>query len=47
MVHIERDSLSYRADLEKFMIGTWIIDKMTVDGEITFEKDSIVYKDNI
>ena len=47
MVHIERDSLSYRADLEKFMIGTWIIDKMTVDGEITFEKDSIIYKDNV
>jgi len=41
MIHLERDSLSYRNDFKHFMSGTWIIDKMTVDDEVIFEKDSI------
>jgi len=41
MIHLERDSLSYGDDFKHFMFGTWIVDKMTVDGEIMFEKDSI------
>ena len=46
MIHLERDSLSYGADFKKFMIGTWIIDKMTVNDEIVFEKDSIYSQEN-
>ena len=41
MIHLERDSLSYGDDFKHFMSGTWIMDKMTVDDEIMFEKDSI------
>ena len=32
MIHLERDSLSYGNDFKQFMLGTWIIDKMMVDG---------------
>ena len=41
MIHLERDSLSYGYDFKHFMSGTWIMDKMTVDDELMFEKDSI------
>ncbi len=41
MIHMERDSLSYGYDFKHFMSGTWIMDKMTVDDEVMFEKDSI------
>ena len=41
MIHLERDSLSYGDDFKHFMSGTWIMDKMMVDDEIMFEKDSI------
>jgi len=47
MVHLERDSLSYSDDFKKFMMGTWILDKMTVDGEIMFEKDSVINPDSL
>ena len=47
MVHLERDSLSYGDDFEQFMLGTWIMEKMTVDGEIMFEKDSILNPDSL
>ena len=47
MIHLERDSLSYRDDLKQFMIGTWIIDKMTVDEEIMFEKDTVINLDSL
>ena len=46
MVHLERDSLSYGRDFKNFMMGTWIMDKMTIDGEIMFEKDSVFNPDN-
>jgi hypothetical protein len=41
MIHLERDSLSYGYDFKHFMVGTWIMDKMTVDDEVMFEKDSV------
>ncbi len=47
MVYMEWDSLSYDNDFKKFMLGTWIIDKMIVDGEIVFEKDSIMNLDSL
>ena len=47
MVHLERDSLSYGYDFKQFMLGTWIMDKMTVDGEIMFEKDSVINTDSL
>ena len=46
MIHLERDSLSYGDDFEKFMIGTWILESMTVNDKIVFEKDSIYNPDN-
>ena len=46
MIHFERDSLSYGDDFKKFMIGTWILESMTVNDEIVFEKDSIYNPDN-
>ena len=46
MIHLERDSLSYGDDFEHFMSGTWIMDKMTVDDEVMFEKDSIYNPQN-
>ena len=47
MIHLERDSLSYGYDFKHFMSGTWIIDKMTVDEEVMFEKDSVYNPDNL
>ena len=47
MIHLERDSLSYRYYFQNFMIGTWIMDKMMVDGEIMFEKDSVMNPDSL
>ena len=47
MVHIERDSLSYGYFFQQFMLGTWIIDKMTVDDEIMFERDSVLNLDSL
>jgi hypothetical protein len=46
MIYFERDSLSYGDDFKKFMIGTWILERMTVNDEIVFEKDSIYNPDN-
>ena len=46
MIHLERDSLSYGDDFQKFMIGNWILESMTVNDEIVFEKDSIYNPDN-
>ena len=45
MIHLERDSLSYGLDFQNFMQGTWIMEKMSVDGEIVFKKDSIFNPD--
>ena len=47
MVHLERDSLSYGDDFKQFMQGTWIMEKMTVDDEIVFEKDSVMNTDSL
>jgi hypothetical protein len=47
MIHLERDSLSYDIDFEKFMLGTWIMEKMTVNDEVVFEKDSAYSKENL
>ena len=41
MIYLERDSLSKDDYFEKFMRGTWIMEKMTVDEEIVFEMDDI------
>ena len=41
MIYLERDSLSYDYYFKKFMQGTWIMEKMTVDDEIVFEMDTI------
>ena len=46
MIHLERDSLSYGDDFQKFIIGNWILESMTVNDEIVFEKDSIYNPDN-
>ena len=46
MIHLERDSLSYGDDFQKFMIGNWILESMMVNDEIVFEKDSIYNPDN-
>ena len=47
MIHLERDSLSYKDDFKQFILGTWIMEKMTVDDEIMFEKDSIINLDSL
>jgi len=47
MIYLERDSLSYEHDFKKFMMGTWIMEKMTVDEEIIFEMDSIFNPANL
>ena len=47
MVHLERDSLSYGDDFKQFMQGTWIMEKMTVNDEIMFEKDSVMNTDSL
>ena len=41
MIYLERDSLSNKKYFEKFMMGIWIMEKMTVDEEIVFEMDTI------
>ena len=46
LVHFERDSLSYGYDFMKFMIGTWIMEKMIVDEEVVFEMDTIYNPEN-
>ena len=46
MVHLERDSLSYGNDFKQFMLGTWMMEKMTVDEEIVFEMDTIFNPNN-
>ena len=46
MIHLERDSLSYGDDFQKFIMGNWILESMTVNDEIVFEKDSIYNPDN-
>ena len=46
MIYLERDSLSYDYYFKKFMRGTWIMEKMTVDEEIVFEMDTIFNPEN-
>ena len=46
MIYLERDSLSNDDDFKKFMMGTWIMEKMTVDEEIVFEMDTIFNPEN-
>ena len=46
MVHLEWDSLSFGYYFKKFMMGTWIMEKMTVDEEIVFEMDTIFNPEN-
>ena len=46
MIYLEWDSLSFELYFKKFMIGTWIMEKMTVDGEIVFEMDTIFNQEN-
>ena len=41
MIYLERDSLSNEYYFKHFMMGTWIMEKMTVDEEIVFEMDTI------
>ena len=47
MVFLERDSLAYGDDFQQFLLGTWIIDKMTIDDEIMFQKDSSLNLDSL
>ena len=46
MIYLERDSLSKEYYFKKFMMGTWIMEKMTVDEEIVFEMDTIFNPEN-
>ena len=46
MIYLERDSLSYEYYFKKFMVGTWIMEKMTIDEEIIFEMDTIFNAEN-
>ena len=46
MIYLERDSLSFEYYFKKFMRGTWIMEKMTVDEEIVFEMDSVYNPEN-
>ena len=46
MVYLERDSLSFGYYFKKFMMGTWVMEKMTVDEEIVFEMDTIFNPEN-
>ena len=46
MIYLERDSLSFDYYYKKFMMGTWIMEKMIVDGEIVFEMDTILNPEN-
>ena len=46
MIYLERDSLSSAYYFKKFMRGTWIMEKMTVDEEIVFEMDTIFNPEN-
>ena len=46
MIYLERDSLSNEYYFKKFMMGTWIMEKMTVDEEIVFEMDTIFNPEN-
>ena len=46
LVHFERDSLGKTDDFETFMLGTWIMDNMSLDGEILFEQDSLINPDS-
>ncbi len=46
MIYLERDSLSYDYYFKKFMKGTWIMEKMTVDEEIVFAMDTIFNPNN-
>jgi hypothetical protein len=46
MIYLERDSLSYDDYFKKFMRGTWIMEKMTVDDDVVFEMDTIFNPEN-
>ena len=46
MIYLERDSLSYEYYFKKFMEGSWIMEKMTIDEEIIFEMDTIFNPEN-
>ena len=47
MIYLERDSLSNAYYFKKFMMGTWVMEKMTVDEEIVFEMDTIFNPENL
>ena len=46
MVYVERDSLSKSFDFQNFLQGSWIMERMTVNDEIVFEKDSVYSPEN-
>ncbi|MDP6569838.1 MAG: hypothetical protein QGF36_05650 [Candidatus Marinimicrobia bacterium] len=46
MVYVERDSLSKSFDFQNFLQGSWIMERMTVNDEIVFEKDSVYNPEN-
>ena len=47
MIYLERDSLSNEYYFKKFMKGTWVMEKMTLDEEIIFEMDTIFNPKNL
>ena len=47
MILLERDSLYYNDDFKDFMVGTWVLEKITIDEEIMFEKDSVLNLDSL
>ena len=46
LIYLERDSLSYEYYFKKFMRGTWVMERMTIDEEIVFEMDTIFNPEN-
>ena len=46
MVYLERDSLSKSFDFQNFLQGSWIMERMTVNDENVFEKDSVYNLEN-
>ncbi len=46
LVYVERDSLSKSFDFQNFLQGSWIMERMTVNDEIVFEKDTVYNPEN-
>tara|TARA_B100000029_G_scaffold510577_1_gene602376 strand:- start:368 stop:1015 length:648 start_codon:yes stop_codon:yes gene_type:complete len=38
MVHFERDSLNKKSDFKDYMLGYWIMENMTIDGDTIFNR---------